>query len=254
MFDAIYISAVGLQAQKEQLDAAANNLSNANTTAYKRQRVDFSAVLDRAPARPSADMAPSGAQTVARKLRVDLAQGDLHTTGRALDLAIVGAGFVEVDVGQGASAYSRAGSLQVNADGMLALADGHVLKADIRVPRGASAIEIRPDGTVVARVPGESMASVLGQVDLVTFANPESLEYQGDGLFMARANASEPVRSRPTEDGAGKLVAGSLEASNVRMVDEMVSLLLMQRVYELNAKVVQAADEMTGMTNNLRHA
>jgi flagellar basal-body rod protein FlgG len=199
-------------------------------------------------------MAPLNADVAARKLRVDLAQGDLHATGRALDLAIQGAGFVEVEIGQGASAYSRAGSLQVNADGMLALADGHALKADIRIPQGSSGIEIRADGTVVASLPGESTASELGQIDLVTFANPESLEYQGEGLFLARSNASEPVRARPTEDGAGKLVAGSLEASNVRMVDEMVSLLLMQRVYELNAKVVQAADEMTGMTNNLRHA
>jgi flagellar basal-body rod protein FlgG len=254
MFDAIYISAVGLQAQKEQLDAAANNMSNTNTTAYKRQRVDFSAILDRAPIRPSADTSPSGAEPVARKLRIDLAQGDLHATGRALDVAIFGAGFMEVEAGGGASAYSRGGSLQINADGMLALADGHALKADIRVPRGASSIAIKADGTVVATLPGDSAATVLGQIDLVTFANPESLEYQGEGLFMARAGASEPVRARPSEDGAGKLVPGNLEASNVRMVDEMVSLMLMQRVYELNAKVVQAADEMTGMTNNLRRA
>lgn len=254
MLDAIYISAVGLQAQKEQLDMAAGNLANTNTTAFKRQRLDFSALLDRAPALPASDVAAAAPETPLRKVRVDLAQGELRPTGRALDVAILGGGFIEVDLADGTSGYSRGGSLRINADGLLALADGRVLKADIRVPRGALAVEIQPDGNVVARIQGGEPMMTLGRIELVTFANPESLEYQGEGVFVARADASEPIRLWPMEDGAGKLMAGSLEASNVRMVDEMVSLLLMQRVYELNAKVVQAADEMMGMTNNLRRA
>lgn len=254
MFDAIYISAIGLQAQKEQLDMAASNLANTSTTAFKRQSIDFSALLDRAPSRPANEMTAVADRPLGRKVRVDLAQGELHATGRALDVAILGNGFIEVELPDGTSGYSRGGSLQINADGMLGLADGRALKADIRVPRGASSIEIQPDGNVVARVEGERSPTVLGRIDLVTFANPESLEYQGEGLFVARAAASEPMRLRPLEEGAGKLVVGSLEASNVRMVDEMVSLMLMQRVYELNARVVQAADEMMGMTNNLRRA
>lgn len=254
MFDAIYISAVGLQAQKEQLDMAASNMANTNTTAFKRQRLDFSSLIDRAPARPAADLAAAAADAPLRKVRVDLAQGELRATGRALDVAILGNGFIEVDIGDGGSGFSRGGALQVNADGMLALADGRALKADIRLPRGASSVRIAPDGQVLAQLEGDKSPTVLGQIDIVTFSNPESLEYQGEGVFVARAAASEPMRVRPGEDGAGKLVAGSLEASNVRMVDEMVSLMLMQRVYELNAKVVQAADEMMGMANNLRRA
>jgi flagellar basal-body rod protein FlgG len=253
MFDAIYISAVGLEAQKQQLDAAANNLANTSTTAFKRQRVDFSALLDRAPAHPAAD-ATGSATEARRRVQIDLAQGELHATGRALDLAVQGAGFLEVETGNDVGTYSRGGSLKINDDGQIALADGRALKADIRVPRGATQLQIRGDGSVLALLPGETASSVIGQIELVTFTNPESLEYQGEGLFVARAGASEPLRSRPLEDGAGKLVSGSLEASNVSMVDEMVSLLLMQRVYELNAKVMQAADEMTGMTNNLRRA
>lgn len=253
MFDAIYISAVGLEAQKQQLDTAANNLANASTTAFKRQRVDFSALLDRMPARSAADGIGTSV-AVQRRVRVDLAQGELHATGRALDLAVQGAGFLEVENGNGLGTYSRGGALQINPDGQLALADGRALKADIRVPRGATQLQIRADGTVLASIPGDTSNAVIGQIDLVTFNNPESLEYHGEGLFVARSDASEPVRLRPTEDGAGKLVSGSLEASNVSMVDEMVSLMLMQRVYELNAKVMQAADEMTGMTNNLRRA
>ncbi len=260
MFDAIYISAVGLEAQKQQLDAAANNLANVGTTAFKRQRVDFSALLDRAPASPAAELAAGASDasntklSPAQRLRVDLAQGELHATGRALDLAVQGAGFIEVENGSGTGLYTRGGSLQINADGLLALPDGRTLKADISVPPGASQLEIRGDGSVLALLPGDRAATVLGQIDLVTFTNPESLEYQGAGLFVARAGSSEPLRSRPLEDGAGKLVSGSLEASNVSMVDEMVSLMLMQRVYELNSKVLQAADELTGMANNLRRA
>src|SRR5262245_32004639 len=112
MLDAIYISAIGLQAQKEQLDAAANNVANTSTVGFKRRSVDFSTILDRAPVRASIDMAPAGTESAARKLRVDLAQGDLQATGRSLDVAISGAGFIEVDAGQGVSAYSRGGSLK----------------------------------------------------------------------------------------------------------------------------------------------
>src|SRR5687768_10117628 len=117
MYDAIYISAVGLQAQKEQLDMAASNLANTSTTAFKRQRVDFSALLDRGPVRAAADMASPATEAPLRKVRVDLAQGELRATGRALDLAILGNGFVEVEMADGGSGYSRGGALQINADG-----------------------------------------------------------------------------------------------------------------------------------------
>lgn len=253
MYDAIYVSAVGLQAQKEQLDAAANNLANANTPAFKRQRVDFSAILDRGgPARVTDGLAPAAGESVSKRVRVDLAQGEVVPTGRSLDVAIQGNGFLEVLLADGRSGYSRGGSLKVNDDGALAIADGRALKADVRVPSGATGIAVAADGTVTALLPGDKSASVLGQLDLVTFVNPDSLQYQGEGVFVPRAGASDPTRARPGEDGTGTLVTGALEASNIRMVDEMVSLMLMQRVYELNAKVMQAADEMVGMTNNLR--
>lgn len=253
MFDAIYISAVGLEAQKRQLDAAATNFANTSTTAFKRQQVDFSSLLDRLPGASAVEM-PAAATGVRPQVRVDLAQGELHATGRALDVAIDGAGFLEIDGPNDTSAYSRGGSLQVNAEGQLTLANGRVLKADIRVPAGATNVEIHGDGNVYAVLPGDKSATLLGQIELVTFANPESLAYQGEGVFLARTGASEPQRNPPSEGGAGRLVAGSLEASNVSMVDEMVSLMLMQRVYEMNAKVLQVADEMAGMANNLRRS
>jgi flagellar basal-body rod protein FlgG len=257
MLDALYISAVGLQAQKAQLDAVAGNFANASTTAYKRQSLDFSAALDRVVAAglPASTAEPSGAagaSAIGQAWRVDLAQGELHPTGRALDVAIAGPGFAEVELGDGRVGYSRLGALQVSDDGLLTLASGVPLKADVRVPADATAIEIRPDGEVAASLEGERTPSVLGRIELVTFAHTEALRYRGEGVFVARDAGVDARRAEPGETGAGRLVAGQLEGSNVRMVDEMVSLLLMQRVYELNAKVVQAADELMGMTNNLR--
>ena len=254
MMDALYISAVGLQAQKAQLDAVAGNVANAGTTAYKRQAVDFAAALDRVAATDAPGLAATAgaARAAGRTLRVDLAQGELQATGRALDVAIAGAGFAEVELGDGRTGYSRLGALQLSDDGLLTMPSGYALRSDVRVPGGATAVEIRPDGSVAALLEGESAPAVLGQLELARFANPESLVYRGEGVFVAREGAAEPLRARPGEDGTGRLMAGQLEGSNVRMVEEMVSLLLMQRVYELNAKVVQTADELMGLTNNLR--
>jgi flagellar basal-body rod protein FlgG len=251
MLDALYISATGLRAQQSQLDTLAGNISNVNTPAFKRQSMDFSAVLDRTPSGTGVAAAPSGS---ARRplLTVDWSHGDPKPTGRALDLAIVGNGFFEVEVANGETGYSRSGSLKPNADGGLSLASGHALKADIRIPAGAGQVEVSPDGTVMAMLPGDRTPTSVGRIELAVFANPESLIYRGEGVFTAPDGADDLVRAIPGEDGAGRLTSRSLEASNVRLVDEMVALMLMQRIYELNSKVAQASDELMGMSNNLR--
>jgi flagellar basal-body rod protein FlgG len=256
MLKSLYVSALGLQAQKEQLDAIATNFTNANTTAYKRRSVDFSALLDRSSLAGQAEMPagePDSARRATRTVRFDLAQGDVRATGRALDVAIVGAGFLEVDLGSGSTGYSRGGSLQVNADGLLTLSTGRVLKADIRVPTGTSALEVNADGRVSGVLEGDQTPSVLGQLSLVSFANPEALEYLGEGLFVPRLEGvNEATTLRPGEQGGARLAPRSVEGSNVRMVDEMVAMMLMQRVYELNTRVIQAADEMMSLTNSIR--
>lgn len=254
MLDALYISAIGLQAQKEQLDALANNLANVGTTAFKRQSIDFSAILDRAPAGRGIDAVDLAEARPNRLLRVDLAAGEVHSTQRPLDVAIVGAGFVEVELPGERTGYSRAGSLQIDAEGRLSLVSGHALKADVRIPGDASDVQIHRDGNVTAMLRGDESPTVLGQIELAMFANPESLQYRGEGVFTADDADAEPLRARPGEEGAGELMAGNLEASNVRMVDEMVSLMLMQRVYELNSRVAQVADELMGMSNNMRRS
>ena len=251
MLDALYISAIGLEAQKQQLDALANNLANVNTTAFKRQSVDFSAILDRTPKTAGGVPVDATALQPNRLLRVDHTAGEVHATGRALDVAILGPGFLEVQLANDKVGYSRGGSLQVNADGSLTVASGQALKADIRVPSGAADVRILADGSVVATLPGDSTTTVLGQLELAAFTNPELLQYRGDGVFMA-PQGIDPVRARPGEEGVGQLAVQSLEGSNVRMTDEMVSLMLMQRIYELNSRVAQVADELMGMSNNMR--
>lgn len=252
MLDALYISAIGLQAQKAQLDAAADNLANLGTTAFKRQSVDFASILDRAPAGSGTDAAVAADARPTRLVRVDLTPGTVHATGRALDVAIDGAGFFQIEMPSANTGYARAGSLQINADGGLSLASGYALKTDVRVPNGVTDTQILADGSVIALLAGDAEPTVLGQIELATFMNPESLQYRGDGVFTAPYGSVEPMVSRPGEDGAGVLAPRSLEGSNVEMTSEMVSLMLMQRVYELNSRVVQIADELMGMSNNLR--
>jgi flagellar basal-body rod protein FlgG len=252
MLDALYISAIGLQAQKEQLDAMANNVANVATPAFKRQSVDFSAILDRAPIERQSEPTGPSAFRPNRVLRVDFAPGEVHQTGRPLDVAIIGPGFFEVALAGEETGYSRTGSLQVGADGVLSLASGEPLKADIRVPDDASDVQIQPDGSVTALLQGDSERSVLGEIELATFSNPELLQYRGAGVFTAPAGV-EPTRALPGQEGAGQLQVHSLEGSNVQLTDELVALLLTQRIYELNSRIAQAADEMIGMSNNLRN-
>jgi flagellar basal-body rod protein FlgG len=251
MLDALYISAIGLQAQKEQLDALASNLSNLSTPAFKRQSVDFAAILDRAPARQGLDAVGDGQLRPGRVVRIDQRQGELQATGRALDVAIVGPGFLEIALPGERTAYTRSGSLRIDADGALTAANGYPLTVDVRVPEGSNDLRIAPDGSVTAVLAGDSAPTLLGQIELAQFANPEALRYRGEGVFEAPADV-EPVRVRPGEEEHEPLVVGSLEGSNVNMTDSMVSLLLMQRIYELNSRVAQVADEMLGLSNNMR--
>ena len=254
MLDAFYIAAVGIKAQQEQLNAVSNNFANLGTTAFKRQSVDFTAILDRMPASRLATSVNAPDARPNRLVRSDLTVGDVHATGRLLDIAIVGNGFLEVELPDGQTAYTRAGALKINADGVLGIESGQALTADVRIPSDAMDVQVLRDGSVVARLSTDEALTTLGQLELVRFANPESLQYRGEGLYTAPEGGSEPVRARPGEQGLDVLATQSLEGSNVNMTSEMVSLMLMQRVYELNSRVVQVADELMSMANNLRRS
>jgi flagellar basal-body rod protein FlgG len=255
MQDALYIAAIGLQAQKQQLDASANNFANMNTPGFKRQSVDFSSLMNRPlPVQSGAGSVAAPDARTQRLVKLDMTPGTLSPTGRPLDIAVAGPGFLEVELADGTVGYARGGSLQVNPDGGLSLASGLALKADVRIPGGASGVQVNADGSVTAVLAGERAATDVGHLELASFANPEALMYRGDGIFTAPEGTPEPTLNRPGENGAPALTPGSLESSNVGMTDEMVALMLTERYYELDSRVAQAADEMMGMANNLRRS
>jgi flagellar basal-body rod protein FlgG len=251
MLNALYISALGMQVQKSQLDVVSNNLANTNTAGYKRERIDFSAMLDR-QAKAGSNSGDPAAAAAKSPLRRDLSQGELRATEAPLDVAVNGTGLIEVRLSDDRVGYVRGGSLRINADGYLTIASGEVLKADIRVPANASDISIDTHGVVTAKLGGEGQATELGRLQLVSFTNADMLDYLGNGVFAASEGQEVATRGNPEEDGLGAIAGRKLEMSNVKVVDEMVSLMLAQRVYELNSKVAQAADELMAMTNSLR--
>jgi flagellar basal-body rod protein FlgG len=264
MFDALYIGATGMQAQQLNVETIANNLANANTAAFKKGRVGFSDLMIGAinhATQLSPDELRSGVLAAAQSMGGGVAvsgmskvfdAGDLKKTDAPLDVAIRGEGFFEVTLPDGSSAYTRGGTLKVNKDGLLANQAGFALRPAIAIPDNAQAIVICADGRVLDTLPNQGTPVDAGQLDLVRFASPEQLSALGDNLYRATEASGEAIAARAGEDGAGTLAQGFLEGSNVKMVDEMVNLMLAQRAYEASVKVVQAADEMLGLINNLR--
>lgn len=249
MLNSFYVAALGMQAQKAQLDVVSNNLSNANTAGYKRERVDFSAMLDR-QVQGVAQMAEAPAKL--STLHRDLSQGELRASDSVLDISINGQGLIEVEMPSERSAFVRGGSMRLNADGFITTAMGYPLRSDVRVPANASDLAIDAKGVVSAKLGNDQQRTELGRLQLVHFAQLDQLDYQGNGIFTAPEGVDVTIKGHPQEDGLGAIAAGKLEMSNVKLVDEMVALMMSQRVYELNAKVAQAADEVMSMTNSLR--
>jgi flagellar basal-body rod protein FlgG len=256
--NSLYIGATGMAAQQVQLDAIANNLANVNTPAYKADRVSFQTlfqgyVAERAQAAPDSDLQRTVGMGVAPlMLGKVFTVGELKKTDQPLDLALNGDGFIEVLMSDGSSAYTRSLSLQVNRDGLLATADGLPLHQSINIPTDATGIIIDRTGKISVTVPDEKAAVELGQLELTRFINPAGLLPLGSNLYSPSEKAGEPISGKPGEAGFGSLSQGYLEASNVRLVDQMILLTMTRQVFEISAKVVQAADEMAGVVNNLK--
>lgn len=261
MFDALYIGATGMQAQQAGVETIANNLANVNTPAFKRGRVGFADLMAREASRSAGAADGSNVPMQAQRLGAGVAiagigkvfdAGELKKTESPLDLAIRGEGFLEVTLADGTHAYTRGGSLKVSKEGLLVTQAGHALRPSIAIPDNAESVSIAADGRIVVRVANQSTPVEAGQLDLLRFASAGQLQAMGDNLYRASETSGEPLAARPGEDGAGLFAQGFLEGSNVKMVDEMVNLMLAQRAYEASVKVVQAADEMLGLVNNLR--
>lgn len=253
MNDALYIAATGMKAQTTQLDAIANNVANASTPGFKRASVRFGDLVS-----AGADAVATGSEppSTAAGVRVDAVQrsfvaGEMRKVDDRMSVAIQGNGFLELQLPDGSAAYARGAKLEINADRLLGTVDGLALRPQIHVPGDMRQIDISADGQVQA-TDDAGRAVQLGRIDLVQFANPGALQAAGDGLWKAGAASGDPVVSPPGEAGNGRILQGYQEASNVQLVDEMVQLMVAQRAYEMNVKVMQAADEVAGMTNNLR--
>jgi flagellar basal-body rod protein FlgG len=249
----MWISKTGVQAQDAKLQAIANNLANVNTVGFKRDRVvfeDLSYHVDQQPGaqRDNNTLAPSGVQlgngTHLVGTQKVFTNGALQTTGQSLDVAISGNGFLSVQRPNGETAYTRAGQLQVDATGRLVNAQGLPLLPPITIPPTATAITIGEDGQVSATVSGTTTPTQLGQINLANFINPTGLLALGDNLYQETAASGTPNESKPGEGAAGKLKQGALEGSNVQVVEEMVDMIAAQRTYEMNTKVLTAADNM----------
>ncbi len=254
------IAATGMNAQQLNVEVIANNIANINTTSFKRARPEFTDLLYQTersrgvPNRGGDGAIPEGASlglgvraAAIRNLHV---QGALTNTANKLDLAIDGRGWFKITAPEGETLYARAGTFNTDADGQIVTADGYVLDPVIRVPQETIDITINESGRVFARIATEVAPRELGQITLVNFANDAGLEPLGGNLFRETVASGQPIDGEPTESGFGKIRQGYLESSNVDPVKEITALISAQRAYEMNAKVITAADQMAGTVSN----
>ncbi len=248
-----------MSAQQMSVDNTANNLANANTTGFKRNRVAFQDLLyQRVRAAGGEDGAAPpatlqmGHGAIAVATIGTFTQGGLTETGNALDLAVNGSGFFAVQMPDGSRSYTRDGAFTLTAEGLMVTQSGFALDPGIEVPPDALELQIQADGTVRALLPGESEPTELGQLELARFQNPAGLRAMGGNLFNETEASGTPIVAQPGEDGVGTVQQGLLEASNVDVVQEMVDLISSQRAYELNSKMVQASEEMLQIANGVK--
>jgi len=261
MIRALYSAGSGMSAEQMNLDNIANNLANSNTTGFKMRRTQFQDLLYQNLIQPGA---AAGAQTVVPSgLQIGLgtrpagnevifSQGNFQETDNPLDVVIQGKGFFQVQRPDGTLAYTRAGNFQLDRDGNLVTADGNPVQPQITIPAQAQSITIAADGTVSYTQPGQTAAQIAGQLQIANFPNPGGLNGIGNTLFTPTDASGEPVLGVPGgQEGLGTLLQGYIEQSNVSVVDEFVNMIVTQRAYEANSKVVKAADEMYQEVNNI---
>jgi flagellar basal-body rod protein FlgG len=261
MIRALYSAASGMTAQQLNVDNIAHNLANANTVGYKVRRAQFQDLLYQDLVTPGASagqqtVVPTGLQlglgTRAASNEIIFTQGNFVSTENPLDLVIQGRGFFQVRVPSGELAYTRAGSFHLDRDGNFVTSDGDPVEPQITIPPDAQAISIATDGTVSYSQPGQTAAQLAGQIQLTNFQNPAGLNSIGRNLYLPTDASGDPTVGNPGgQEGLGTLLQGYLEQSNVSVVEEFINLIVSQRAYEANSKVVKAADDMYPQVNNL---
>lgn len=259
---ALQIAATGMSAQQMRVDVVSNNLANMSTTGYNARRADFADLHYQQLARPgtissqNGTMLPTGVQlglgVRPAAVSVVLAQGTLSATGGDLDVAIEGKGYLEVTLPSGAAAYTRDGALKRTGDGLIVTSDGHTVAPGITLPADSRSVSINGTGEVYAYFEGQVEPQLLGQLTLVGFTNEKGLEAMGSNLFVESPASGPPMDGIAGQEGLGMLRQGYLEESSVDAVREVTELIKAQRGYELNAKVITAADQMLSATTQVR--
>src|SRR4029079_5204113 len=258
---ALHTAASGMMAQELNVQVISNNIANMRTTGYKRQRAEFQDLLyehvrrigtqtsDQGNILPVGVDLGSGVKSVGTPRL--MSQGTLTPTGSPLDVAVRGDGFFKIQMPDGTYAYTRDGSFQMDAQGRIVTVQGNVVSPGITIPQNASGLTINQQGQVSVTLQGQTTPSILGQLTLTRFINQAGLLSIGDNLFTETPASGTPQDGLPNTDGAGDLQQGSLEAANVEAVSEISDLIAAQRAYEMNGKVITAADQMLSTTSNL---
>lgn len=256
------IGATGMLAQQLNVEVISNNIANMATTGFKRQRAEFQDLLyqnQRRVGSTSSDagtIVPSGIQVgvgvkAAAVYRIH-EQGNLQITDNPLDLAINGHGYFQIELPDGTTAFSRAGSFQINAEGTIVTPDGYTVLPGLVIPAEATAITVNPSGEVLVKLDGDPEPQNVGQIQIATFANVAGLEAIGDNLLRDTPASGDAVVGNPGAAGFGRLVQGSLETSNVNIVAEITNLITAQRAYEMNSKVIRTTDDMMNTVSQMR--
>jgi flagellar basal-body rod protein FlgG len=254
MIDALYIAASGLQGSQTQIDTLSNNLANMQTPGFKQSHVNFANVAALSPEQVQQGVTVDGQGAGLQVLdtRAVFTEGALVQGSNPLDVAIQGQGFLETVDASGNHVYTRDGQLHVDNEGYLATAGGNRLADGIQIPPDAREVTIGRDGRITALLGSDTQTTELGQIQLATFTSPEGLKQVDGNAFVPTELSGDPTLGHPQDAGYGTVVQGMVEQSNVDMVQSMTSLVLAQRAYQLNARVLQAADEILDTINNLR--
>jgi flagellar basal-body rod protein FlgG len=260
MIRSLWTARTGLDAQQTQLDVISNNLANVSTNGFKRSRAVFEDLLYQTLRQPGAQQTQqnqisSGLQigTGVRPIATErlYSQGNLQQTGNSLDLAVQGNGFFQVERPDGTTAYTRDGSFQLDSEGNVVTASGYLLADNINIPADALTITVGKDGTVSVLQAGEIAPIEVGAIQLATFINPGGLQAAGENLFLETASSGVATPVQPGLEGAGVINQGYVETSNVNVAEELVSMIVTQRAYEINSRVIQTSDQMLGRLTQL---
>jgi flagellar basal-body rod protein FlgG len=257
--EALWVAKTGLDAQQTRISVISNNLANVNTTGFKRGRAVFEDLLyqnvtqaggatSQNTESPTGLSTGTGVRVVATEKT--FTQGSALPTGNSLDVLIQGRGFIQVLQPDGSVAYTRDGSFKVDSEGRLVTANGYEIQPSITIPSDAQSITIGLDGTLEATLAGQTAPTSLGTLQLADFINPAGLQPKGQNLYLETAASGSPQVANPGLEGIGTLVQGSLEGSNVNVVEELVSMIETQRAYEMNSKAISTSDQMLQYLNN----